>query len=262
VRNDYNLNLNWPVIKVPEDIVFLSDCHLDDKKPAIQLNLVNLLADLEGNIKSLYILGDLFEVWLGDDDPAEYFQPVLEAIKSISQNGTAVFFMAGNRDFLVGSELSSRWGFSILKEPHFLELSGKKVGLMHGDSLCIDDIDYQNFRKLVRNPDWQKTFCDKPLEERQTIAAKLRSDSHEAMQQKAEVIMDVNEQAVFSAFGKYTLSIIIHGHTHRPAFHHYNRNRIRIVLGDWNPEPSYLRWNPESGFNLIDPRVEQGTFAC
>ncbi|MFT5506286.1 MAG: UDP-2,3-diacylglucosamine hydrolase [Gammaproteobacteria bacterium] len=243
---------------MPEDIVFLSDCHLDASKPAIQLNLLDLLGSLEGKINSLYLLGDLFEVWLGDDDPAEYFQPILEAIKAISQNGAAVFFMAGNRDFLVGSKLSNRWGFSILEEPHILELSGQKIGLMHGDNLCIDDIDYQNFRKQVRNPDWQNWFCDKPLEERQAIAAKLRSDSHKAMQQKAEVIMDVNRQAVLDAFDNDDLSIIIHGHTHRPAFHHYDHNRTRIVLGDWNPEPSYLRWNAQSGFNLVDTRVKDG----
>ena len=128
--------------------------------------------------------------------------------------------------------------------------------LLHGDILCTDDVDYQNFRKLVRNPDWQAEFLRKTLQERQAIAAALREDSKAAMQDKTHEIMDVNDKAVEDCFAQNNASVIIHGHTHRPAKHSYDRNRTRYVLGDWSPGPSYLSWSSDNGFKLSDFRLD------
>jgi UDP-2,3-diacylglucosamine hydrolase len=237
------------------DYLFFSDCHLDQSRPDISKNLLEFLSGLK--VGNLYILGDLFEVWLGDDDPASALKDVVSCLKRLSSS-TRIYFLAGNRDFLVGKSLANRAGFEILHEPARLTLGNQQVLLLHGDVLCTDDHDYQSFRQRVRNPDWQSDFLAKPLNERKQIATDIRANSRAAMQDKPLEIMDVNAQTVDSFFNRHSVEVMIHGHTHRPAIHHHSDSSTRYVLGDWNPQPSYLSWSKGTGFELHDLRVSQG----
>jgi len=236
------------------EFLFISDCHLDGSRPDILQSLTGFLNETASSARSLYILGDLFEVWLGDDDPAVDVRDIITLLKKLSLS-TSLFFLAGNRDVLVNDKLAEQAGFQILTEPVSLNLGGRHVLLLHGDVLCTDDEDYQAFRQRVRDPAWQSNFLRKSLAERQQIAAGLRADSKAAMYDKPIEIMDVNSQTVDSFFEQHGAEIIIHGHTHRPAVHQHGKSNIRYVLGDWNPQPSYLSWSEDAGFELHDPRV-------
>jgi UDP-2,3-diacylglucosamine hydrolase len=238
-----------------DEYLFISDCHLDASRPEVTATLANFLETRAVTARYLYIMGDLFEVWLGDDDPAPEHQHVIGLLRQLGQY-TDVFFMAGNRDFLLGKTFADATNITLLDEPHLLLLDNTRVVLVHGDILCTDDHDYQAFRSMVRAPEWQSTFLAKPLAERQQIAAQMRSYSVDAMAQKSMQIMDVNSAAVQNCFRVNEASTIIHGHTHRPAVHTYDSNLSRIVLGDWDQEPSYLSWKPEQGFELHDPRID------
>ncbi len=235
--------------------LFISDCHLDPGRPEITTALIQFLDDRAASASQLYILGDLFEVWLGDDDPAAAGQPLIDSLQALAAK-IPVYFMAGNRDFLLGQDFAARVGLTLLDEPQQLQLGNQRALLIHGDTLCTDDHDYQQFRNLVRSPAWQAEFLGQPLVERQRVAAQLRSDSVAAMAQKTLDIMDVNPQAVQDCFRQNRVDTIIHGHTHRPAVHRYDESLVRFVLGDWNPGPSYLSWNQQQGFKLVDPRVQ------
>ena len=236
------------------EILFISDLHLDAKKPDITQNFLQFIETRAISARVLYILGDLFEVWLGDDDTQPHYQPVFDALLRLSKS-VELFFIHGNRDFLIGKQLAERVGMTILQEPTLLQLGSTRVGLMHGDLLCTDDVDYQKFREMVRNPDWQHDFLAKPLPERQQIAVALRDKSAQAMTQKTYDIMDVNLQAVNEQFDRMDVDVLIHGHTHRPAVHQHGSNRTRIVLGDWQPTASYLSW-ANNQFSLHDERVQ------
>ncbi len=237
-----------------EEFLFISDCHLDSGRPEVTAALTRFLQQRALNASRLYILGDLFEVWLGDDDPAAAAQPVIESLQALTDK-MPVYFIAGNRDFLLGQDFAAGAGLTLLDEPQRLLLGTQQVLLVHGDTLCTDDHDYQQFRAMVRSEAWQAEFLGQPLVERQRIAAGLRNDSVEAMSQKSLEIMDVNPQAVEDCFRQNQVDTIIHGHTHRPAVHHYDDSLVRYVLGDWNPGPSYLSWEQEQGFSLVDPRI-------
>ena len=237
-----------------DEYLFISDCHLDASRPEITRALLEFLQTRARQARYLYILGDLFEAWIGDDDPAPDHQQVIEALRQLADY-CEVFFIAGNRDFLLGERFADKVGMTLREEPCILRLDQSRVALIHGDSLCIDDHDYQAFRAMVRNPEWIASFLARPIQERRQIAAQLRNDSIKAMHQKSNQIMDVNADAVASCFTENKADFIVHGHTHRPAIHRYDKNLQRIVLGDWNPEPSYLSWNQSSGFILTDPRV-------
>ncbi len=237
-----------------DEYLFISDCHLDPNRPQVAAALLRFLQERAATASHLYILGDLFEVWLGDDDPALEHQPVVDALQRLAA-AIPVYFMAGNRDFLLGRDFAARIGISLLEEPQFLQLGKRRILLIHGDTLCTDDHDYQRFRDMVRSAAWQSEFLAQPLAERQRIAAGLRSDSANAMAQKSAEIMDVNQQAVRDCFDQNQVDTIIHGHTHRPAVHRYGTELQRLVLGDWNPGPSYLSWDQQQDFRLVDPRV-------
>jgi UDP-2,3-diacylglucosamine hydrolase len=237
-----------------DEFLFTSDSHLHAGQPETIKAFVDFLQTRACSARRLYILGDLFEVWLGDDDRGEDSLPVIEALGRLAET-CDVYFMAGNRDFLVGEEFASRVGLTLLQEPCPLQLGPSRVVLMHGDSLCTDDHDYQGFRSMVRNPQWQADFLARPLAERRQIAAQLRRDSVAAMSQKSSEIMDVNGDAVRECFQHNNADIIIHGHTHRPAVHDYPDGLQRIVLGDWLDQPSFLSWTEKQGFLLSDPRV-------
>jgi UDP-2,3-diacylglucosamine hydrolase len=239
---------------VSEEYLFISDCHLDSGRPEIAGALIEFLQIRAAEARRLYILGDLFEVWLGDDDPAEEQTQFIDSLRRLAST-CDVYFIAGNRDFLLGEAFARRVGMTLLDEPLLLQLGHKRVALLHGDSLCTDDHDYQAFRSMVRDRRWIDGFLAKPLIERQQIALQLRSDSVAAMSKKSSEIMDVNADAVAQCFQENRADVIIHGHTHRPSIHSHEPNLRRIVLGDWGREPSFLSWKPESGFKLTDPRV-------
>jgi len=237
-----------------DEYLFISDCHLDSRRPQITQALTEFIQTRARKARRLYILGDLFEVWLGDDDSAQGQDQVIDSLHRLA-SCCEVYFMAGNRDFLLGEAFADRVGLTLLQEPLVLQLGQSRVALLHGDSLCTDDHDYQAFRNMVRNRRWIADFLAKPLLERQQIAAQLRSDSVAAMSKKSSEIMDVNATAVEECFHDNRADVIIHGHTHRPGTHHYASNLTRIVLGDWVREPSFLSWQANSGFKLTDPRV-------
>jgi UDP-2,3-diacylglucosamine hydrolase len=237
-----------------EEYLFISDCHLDAGRPWITQALTEFIQTRACKARRLYILGDLFEVWLGDDDTARGQSQVIDSLSQLASS-CEVYFMAGNRDFLLGEAFAERVGMTLLQEPLVLQLGPSRVALLHGDSLCTDDHDYQAFRNMVRDRCWIDDFLAKPLAERQQIAAQLRSDSVAAMSKKSTEIMDVNATAVAECFHANRADVIVHGHTHRPATHRYGSNLTRIVLGDWVREPSFLSWQADTGFTLTDPRV-------
>lgn len=235
------------------EILFFSDCHLDPSRPDVHAALIEFLDKRAAGAERIYILGDLFEVWLGDDTPLDGLETVTDALARRAADSPTCF-LAGNRDFLLGRDFAGRVGLTLLDEPELLGLGDHRIALIHGDTLCTDDHDYQAFRAQVREPAWQADFLARPLAERQRIAAGLRTDSAAAMAQKTMQIMDVNDDAVIDCFATLEVDTIIHGHTHRPAAHAHAPGLTRFVLGDWNPGPSYLSWHPATGFELVDPR--------
>ena len=212
-------------------INFISDLHLDKSRPHINKYFIEYLNHLDDSVSDLYILGDLFEYWVGDDDPMDGLQEVRNAITGLGQK-INIWYMHGNRDFLVTKSICKDLKINLLDDPTVIEIDNMKILLMHGDTLCTDDHEYQNFRSMVRSSAWQKEMLSKSLEERLSIANSLRSKSIEANRLKGEEIMDVNNTEVMNIIEKYKPDVIVHGHTHRPNIHHHN-DVIRYVLGDW-----------------------------
>ena len=212
-------------------INFISDLHLDKSRPHINNYFIHYLKSLSSNVSDLYILGDLFEYWVGDDDPMDGLDDVCEAIIDVGKK-INIWYMHGNRDFLVSKKICDNLKINLLHDPTIINNGNMKILLLHGDTLCTDDLDYQEFRLMVRSEKWQNEMLSKPLSERLMIAEALRKKSKEANMEKGEEIMDVNENEVLSVIEKYDPDIIIHGHTHRPNIHHHD-NVIRYVLGDW-----------------------------
>jgi len=231
--------------------LFISDLHLDEARPQIVDLFARFLADEARQADALYILGDLFESWIGDDDNAPLATRVAHALRALRDRGVPIYFMHGNRDFLLGTDYAARAGIELLADPAIVELDGERTLLMHGDTLCTDDIEYQKFRNLVRNPAWQAQFLAKPLAERRAFAAQARGESRKQTTMKAAEIMDVNQAAVESTMHEYGVHRLIHGHTHRPAAHRFEldgRTAERIVLGDWYEQSSVLTWpRPSAG---------------
>ena len=211
---------------------FISDLHLSEKHPELTQAFFTFLNESKEACTHLFILGDLFETWIGDDDDTPIYQEIKNALLSFTTNGPKTFFMHGNRDFLVGESFATETGITILPDPYTLEINDQKVVLSHGDFLCTDDEEYINFRNEVREQDWQSNFLSKSLNERKQIAANLRTDSKEATSKKADSITDVNEQSVLNFVNQHEPDLFIHGHTHRPNIHNTGSSK-RIVLGDW-----------------------------
>jgi len=237
-----------------KDIVFISDLHLAPERPEIIDLFIRFSNDVASTADALYILGDFLEVWWGDDDPAIGYREVFECLAELAtKKNTDIFLMHGNRDFMIGNELAERCHFKLIDEPLKISIHGRDALLMHGDTLCTDDIQYQQFRQMVRNPQWQKQVLCKTLEERLQLAKSIREQSKKSTTEKHEYIMDVNQDATDRAFIENNVDLIIHGHTHRPAIHHKRINGVdttRIVLGDWYEKGSYLRINDSSQFTL------------
>ena len=235
--------------------LFISDLHLDPERPGITRLFGELIDGEARGADALYILGDLFEAWVGDDDPAELGAFVAEKLRALGDSGVPVFFQHGNRDFLVARDFARRAGIRLLPENAVVVLYGKPVLLMHGDTLCTDDLAYQAFRAQTRNPAWRAQFLSQPLAARLAFAAQARAASQQrqqAMKQddraQFETVTDVASDAVRETFARYGVDTIIHGHTHRPAIHALDvdgRPCKRIVLGDWYTQGSVLRVDAE-----------------
>lgn len=224
-----------------ERLLFISDLHLEESRPDISQALFRFLEHNTGRCDALYILGDLFEVWIGDDAWDSLAQRVAAALHAFSENGARVFLMHGNRDFLIGESFAKACGAELLPDPTVIDTSVGPVILSHGDALCIDDVDYQAFRRQVRNPEWQQAFLARSLSERRAFAEQARQQSKAATAGKAMGIMDVNTEAVLELLRESGLSQLLHGHTHRPARHPLHLDPAingqttgwRLVLGDW-----------------------------
>ena len=228
--------------------LFISDLHLSGERPQIVELFLRFLREDAVNADALYILGDLFEVWLGDDAVFPDIKPVMEALAALHRRGVPVYVMAGNRDFLMGAGFEAMSGCTLLPDPTVIDLYGTPTLLMHGDTLCTDDVEYQRFRAQVRDPRWQAAILAKSVEERIAYAKQMRAQSKAAMQGKSEEIMDVNAQAVGQALREHQVTRMIHGHTHRPAIHGLmldDHPATRIVLGDWYDQSSVLRCDEE-----------------
>ncbi len=233
--------------------LFISDLHLSGERPQLIEQFVKLTRNQARAAEALYILGDLFEAWLGDDAVLPEMATVIKALKTLTENGVPVYVMAGNRDFLMGQGFEAMSGVKLIDDPTIIDLYGTPTLLMHGDTLCTDDVIYQQVRSQVRDPAWISAALAMSLEERIATAQKMRAQSQAHTQDSAEEIMDVNADAVTEALRQYGVTRLIHGHTHRPATHSLQVNgqtATRIVLGDWYQQASLLHCN-ESGCELV-----------
>lgn len=221
-------------------ILFISDLHLYSERPDLIRALLVFLREKAPQADQLFILGDLFEAWIGDDFITPDLQPVVSALKELTDNGTELFFQHGNRDFLVGERFSELTGAQILPDSHLLDLPSGKALLMHGDQLCTDDVEYQQLRIMLRNPAWQKDVLTKSVEERLMMAQQLRESSKASNTEKTQEIMDVNQDTVSTVINDAGVATLIHGHTHRPAIHPLDGDKRRIVLGDWDSQGWYF----------------------
>ncbi|MFK3706351.1 UDP-2,3-diacylglucosamine diphosphatase [Klebsiella sp. NPDC088457] len=224
--------------------LFIADLHLQTEEPAITAGFLRFLRGEAREADALYILGDLFEAWIGDDDPNPLHQEIASALNELTRSGVPCYFIHGNRDFLIGQRFARACGMTLLAEEKVLELYGHRVLIMHGDTLCTDDAGYLAFRAKVHTPWIQRLFLALPLFIRRRIAARMRADSKAANSSKSMAIMDVNPQAVVNVMEKHRVQWLIHGHTHRPAIHSLNANgepAFRVVLGAWHSEGSMVK---------------------
>ena len=212
--------------------LFIADLHLSPKHPRLVRGFLDLLAHYQGNINQLYILGDWFEAWLGDDDHSQWLDDIVHALQIFTARGNQIFFMHGNRDFALGQQFMSRFGGQLItKERITIENAGQNIVLEHGDALCTDDRSYQRYKKIIRHPIIMNTLLRLPLTTRRKVAKKTRQRSKNSHQRKSAYVMDVNEQTVQAVLSNH--DILMHGHTHRPAIHEYSNGKKRVVLGDW-----------------------------
>jgi UDP-2,3-diacylglucosamine hydrolase len=222
---------------------FISDLHLQDDRPEITTAFVSFIENTASKAERLYVLGDFFEAWIGDDDETDLTLLVKKTLVKLSLS-TDIYAMHGNRDFLIGSHFAQEAGLILIDDPKKEQMFGNPVLLMHGDLLCTDDVDYQSFRATTRSPSWRKEFLSKPISERKGIAKELRAISKEATGQKKEDIMDVSENEVSRVMEEFSVNLLIHGHTHRPDTHVMDIRGVtskRIVLGDWD-EQGWFIW--------------------
>ncbi len=233
--------------------LFISDLHLEAERPEIGNQFIRFLQTEATEAEALYILGDLFEAWVGDDDPNAHYATIKLAIRKLADSGVPVYFMHGNRDFMIGRKFANETGVEILKDPYPVQMYGQKALLSHGDAMCTDDVQYQRVRLMTRDPDWQQSMLAKPLKERLRIAEEARRQSLEQKLNLSMDIMDVNQGAVMRIINEHGVDVLLHGHTHRPDVHTVdlgNRKAKRVVLGDWYSQGSVVRWD------LRGPKLE------
>jgi UDP-2,3-diacylglucosamine hydrolase len=224
--------------------LFISDLHLSEDRPAANERFFSFIEETARAADSLYILGDFFEYWIGDDDLAYPFNAVIAGVlRELSRSGVALYVMHGNRDFLIGERFCDATGATLLEDPTVVELDGEKTLLMHGDTLCTDDVDYQAWRRTARSSAWQAQFLGKSLAERREANVGMRQKSKEVVSAKPAEIMDVNEAAVLEAMKRHAVKRLIHGHTHRPGRHAVDLGGSRgerWVLPDWYGNGGFL----------------------
>ena len=235
-----------------EHIHFISDLHLSDDRSDITQCFLSYLSTLDSSVSSLYILGDFFDVWVGDDDQSSPIPKISNGLKEAVKKGLKIFFQPGNRDFLIGDVFLKNTGLIPLADETLIDLFGKKILLMHGDLLCTDDVEYQQFRALSHSQQWKNDLLSKPLQERLAIGQHYRHQSHRHKENKSAAIMDVNSKTVIKQMQKHQALTLIHGHTHRPAVHDFVINgqpAQRIVLAEWDEKGSVLDWT-EQGYTI------------
>ncbi len=226
--------------------LFISDLHLDEQRPAISRAFFHFVEHQAKDADALYILGDFFESWIGDDDSSELIEQVKTALSALRPSGCKLYLMHGNRDFLIGEQFCQDVSATLLSDPTVIQLAGENTLLMHGDSLCTGDHEYLAFRQMARSEQWQQQILSKSLAERRALAKQMRMASSEANSNKAEDIMDVTPEEVLKVMTEHRCQRLIHGHTHRPARHAMTingRNAERIVLGDWHQQGWQLECN-------------------
>ena len=227
-------------------VLFVSDLHLEPARPDGIATFVEFCASEARSAAAVYILGDLFEAWIGDDDDDPGLEPITAALAGLTAAGTPCHFMHGNRDFLVGPRFAAATGCRLLGDYECIEIEGERVLLTHGDLLCSDDVRYQTLRRQLRDPVWRRDFLGKTLAERRAIAQELRQLSKDEMAGKSEMIMDVNEKTVRDTMRRFGVLNLLHGHTHRPAIHCFELDGAparRIVLSDWYGPGGFARWD-------------------
>jgi UDP-2,3-diacylglucosamine hydrolase len=232
-------------------ILFVSDIHLCDARPGLTALFFRFLNDIAAQAETLYVLGDLFEYWVGDDqlDHDPLARRTCDGLRALSAQGVALYFMHGNRDFLLGERFAGEAGLTLLADPTEISLGSKRVLLMHGDTLCTDDAAYQRWRTQSRDAVWQKAFLAKTYAERSAIATSIRAQSDSAKRAKTEEIMDASELAIEETFRRSNAQVIIHGHTHRPAHHIHQIDGLRHerwVLQDWYRTGGYIGFDREA----------------
>lgn len=227
--------------------LFISDLHLEEQRPDITEAFHKFIQHRATGAEALYILGDFFEAWIGDDEHTPLQEEIASSLRQLTDSGTRLFLMHGNRDFLLGKAFCDRVGGALLDDPSLIDLYGEPTLLMHGDSLCTADIEYQKFRTNMRNPAWQEAFLKRPLADRQQVARQLRQISMAQNKGKEASIMDVTPEEVVQQMATCSVRQLIHGHTHRPAVHDLEvdgAHAQRIVLGDWDKRIWYVRADP------------------
>ena len=212
---------------------FISDLHLSENTPSVTEGFFEFLKTAAQELSHLYILFDLFEAWIGDDDDSELATNVMQEINHATRNGLEIFFIHGNRDFLCGQKFAEQSNLTLLPDPFFLNFFDQKIALSHGDNFCTEDLEYIKFKKEVRSEKWQQEFLQKPLDDRLNIASNMRDASQKNNSNKDISIMDVTPNAIQEFFAEHRIDLLIHGHTHRPNTHQINSG-TRIVLGDWH----------------------------
>jgi len=228
--------------------LFISDLHLDADRPDVTEQFLQFLQGEAVSANELYILGDLFESWVGDDDPNAHYLKVKVGLRKLTNRGIPAYFMHGNRDFAIGERFAEETGVQLLPDPQVIDLYGENVLLSHGDAYCTDDVQYQVIRKMIRDPNWLTAMLKKPLSERLAFAAQARAASAAHGGAINEKIADVNQGAIEQALRRANVDTMVHGHTHRPGEHRFTVDgdpASRIVLGDWYTQGSVLRWDNE-----------------
>lgn len=232
-------------------ILLISDLHLQENRPDISRAFFRFLHEKAAQASSLYILGDFFEVWIGDDAISEFQQQVAQALLQLTKNGTQVYAMHGNRDFMLGKKFCQLAGCQLLPDPAFLTLDNQRFLLSHGDAFCTDDRDYQRMKRLLRNPFSLFLLRHSPLSFRRKLASDLRQQSKSRTRAKPMQITDVNPEAITACMQKHHIKTLIHGHTHRPAIHSLDNSTQRIVLGDWDTQGWYVQLD-DQGIQLLE----------
>ena len=229
--------------------LFISDLHLHQTRPEVTglfQDFIDELLTITTPNPELYILGDLFEFWIGDDYEDPLYSEITNQLKNLVKAGIKTYLMHGNRDFLIGENFLSKTGIKLLKEPTIFSYKDKNIMLSHGDQFCIDDIEYQAYRKIVRNREWQRSFLSFPIDKRLKILNEARDASIQSQDMKSNAIMDVNENEVTAVIQKNNIDILIHGHTHRPRSHTIDietKKSVRLVLGDWSASSAkIIKW--------------------